>query len=133
MRKAPLLILRYLGKMKAKSLEVAMELVEILVPRVARPLVISDYLPMVLAAEQGGSLERSKDVDWDEEVDRGREEIYVQSGSTEESSSPVIPSIDDLSRIPVEGTVDSLTCRCDHYPSASLTWGEVKGNAYQYR
>ena len=42
-RKAPLLILRYLGKMKAKSLEVAMELVEMLVPKVARPLIVSDY------------------------------------------------------------------------------------------
>jgi hypothetical protein len=35
---APLLMFRYLGKMKAKSLEVAIELVEMLVPSVAKPL-----------------------------------------------------------------------------------------------
>ena len=42
-RKAPLLMLRYLGKMNAQSFEVAIELVEMLVPKVARPLVVSDY------------------------------------------------------------------------------------------
>ena len=40
---APRLMFRYLGKRKAKSLEVAMELVEMLVPRVAKPLVISSH------------------------------------------------------------------------------------------
>jgi hypothetical protein len=38
---APRLMFRYLGKRNAKSLEVAMELVEMLVPRVARPLLVS--------------------------------------------------------------------------------------------
>jgi len=37
--KAPRRMLRYLGKMNAKSLEVAIELVEMLVPRVASPLI----------------------------------------------------------------------------------------------
>jgi hypothetical protein len=35
------LMFRYLGKRNAKSLEVAIELVEMLVPRVARPLLVS--------------------------------------------------------------------------------------------
>jgi hypothetical protein len=41
---APRLMFRYLGKRNAKSLEVAIELVEMLVPRVARPLVVSVML-----------------------------------------------------------------------------------------
>jgi hypothetical protein len=43
---APRLMFRYLGKRNAKSLEVAMELVEMLVPRVARPLVVSGILAL---------------------------------------------------------------------------------------
>ena len=48
---APRLIFRYLGKRNAKSLDVAMELVEMLVPRVARPLVVSDILSFVQTDE----------------------------------------------------------------------------------
>jgi len=52
---APRLIFRYLGKRNAKSLDVAMELVEMLVPRVARPLVVSDSPPLLyhVADEEG--------------------------------------------------------------------------------
>jgi len=50
---APRLIFRYLGKRNAKSLEVAMELVEMLVPRVARPLVVSDILSFVQTDDGG--------------------------------------------------------------------------------
>jgi len=62
---------------------------------------------------------------------KGEEGEDIQSGSTEESSSSVIPPVDNLGRIPVECTVDCLTCRCDHYPSApSLKrWDR----AYQYQ
>jgi hypothetical protein len=49
---APRLMLRYLGKRNAKSLEVAIELVEMLVPRVARPLVVSDTLSPVQIVDE---------------------------------------------------------------------------------
>lgn len=49
---------------------------------------------------------------------RKEEGENIQSGSAEESSSSVIPPVDDLGRIPIECTVDCLTCRSDHYPSA---------------
>ena len=55
----------------------------------------------------------------------------IQSGSTKESSSSVIPPIDDLGRIPVECTVDCLTCRCDHYASALVSKGSKI--AYQFQ
>lgn len=47
---APRLMFRYLGKRNAKSLDVAIELVEMLVPRVARPLVVSDSPPCLYNA-----------------------------------------------------------------------------------
>jgi hypothetical protein len=53
----------------------------------------------------------------DEEWEEGGD---LQSGSAEESSGSVIPPVDDLGRIPVECTVDCLTSRCDHCPSAHL-------------
>jgi hypothetical protein len=49
---APRLMFRYLGKRNAKSLEVAIELVEMLVPRVARPLVVSDTLSPVQIVDE---------------------------------------------------------------------------------
>jgi hypothetical protein len=88
--KAPRRMLRYLGKMNAKSLEVAMELVEMLVPSVARPLYVSACSLV-------------------DEERRG-----LQSGSAEESTGSVVPLVDDLGRVPVECTIDCLTCRCDH-------------------
>ena len=105
---APRLMFRYLGKMNAKSLEVAIELVEMLVPSVARPLVVS-VIPS-----------RIHDADDDEGVIGGagvreKEGEDIQSGSTEESSSSIVPPVDDLGRIPVKCTVDCLTCRSDHY------------------
>jgi hypothetical protein len=68
----------------------------------------------------------------DEEVKGVKEEEEdLQSGSTEESSSSVIPPVNDLGGIPVECTVDCLTCRCDHYSLAHLVIKAIK--AYQYR
>jgi hypothetical protein len=117
---APRLMLRYLGKRNAKSLEVAIELVEMLVPRVARPLVVSASL----SHDEEGVIRRAG-------VRKGEEGEDIQSSSAEESSSSVIPPVDDLGRIPVECTVDCLTCRSDHY-SLALVFGECK-KAYQYR
>jgi len=53
---APRLIFRYLGKRNAKSLDVAMELVEMLVPSVARPLVVSVVLFLLYHANDEGGL-----------------------------------------------------------------------------
>lgn len=40
--------------------------------------------------------------------------ISLQGGRTEEGGCSVVPSVDDLSRIPVEGTIDSLSGGSDN-------------------
>jgi hypothetical protein len=103
---APRLILSHRGKRYAKSFEVAILLVEILVPREANPLA-SQLSP----------------------GENGR--MSLQGGRAEECTGTTVPPGDYLGGVPVEFTVDCLTGRCDHWGSA--IFGVENEVAYRYR
>jgi hypothetical protein len=69
---APRLMFRYLGKRNAKSLEVAIELVEMLVPRVARPLVVSVIPSFLYNAADDEKMKMRRRVEEGEEGRRRR-------------------------------------------------------------